>query len=123
MGNTSASLLDPPYDPSVQSSLDWISGMLMGEIAIAVSVVGVAIVGFIMLTGRLPLRRGVQVIIGCFVLLGAPALAASFTEFWQGSVVDAQPLTYSTEAEAIAPREDLPPAQYDPYAGASLRND
>ncbi len=120
---TSASLLDPPYGSSLQSSVDWITGTLIGDIAISVSIVGVAIVGFIMLTGRLPLRRGVQVIIGCFVLLGAPAIAAAFTGFWHGNASELARQSHRTDPDLAAPREDLPPAQYDPYAGASLRSD
>lgn len=123
MSITNASLLDPPYDSSLRGSIDWITGTLLGDIAIAVCILGVAAVGFIMLTGRLPLRRGVQAIIGCFVLLGAPAIAATFTGFWQEGISEVPQQTYAAEPELAAPREELPPAQYDPYAGASLRSD
>ena len=43
---------------------------------IAVAVVAVAIVGFMMLTGRMNWRHGVTVILGCFVLFGAAAIVA-----------------------------------------------
>lgn len=117
------SLMDPSIEPSLQSSLDWVTGTLLGSVAIAISVIAVASLGFIMLTGRLPIRRGIQSIIGCFVLFGAPAIAATFTGFWQGSVSELPQVSIAENSELSTPRDDLPPAQYDPYAGASLRSD
>ena len=41
-------------------------------------VLAVAFVGMLMLTGRLALREGLRVALGCFILLGAPAIASAF---------------------------------------------
>ena len=103
--------------------MDWINGTLFGSLAIGLSVIAVAIVGFIMLSGRFPVRRGLQVIVGCFILLGAPVIAASFTGLWQDTGAPPEALPTTAAAELSKPRADLPPAQYDPYAGASLRSD
>lgn len=97
--------------------------MLFGGVALGLCVIAVAIIGLIMLSGRLPVRRGMQVAVGCFVLLGAPAIAASFTGFWQETRSQQKALPAFTRDEPVETRTDLPPAQYDPYAGASLRSD
>jgi type IV secretory pathway VirB2 component (pilin) len=48
------------------------AGHLLGNVATAVAVMAVAAVGFMMLTGRMNWRFGATVIIGCFILFGAP---------------------------------------------------
>ena len=42
----------------------------------SVAVIAVAMVGFMMLTGRLNWRFGATVIIGCFILFGAAAIVS-----------------------------------------------
>jgi type IV secretion system protein VirB2 len=41
-----------------------------------VAVIAVAVVGFMMLTGRINWRHGAVVILGCFVLFGAASIVA-----------------------------------------------
>ncbi|NDC57347.1 MAG: type VI secretion protein, partial [Alphaproteobacteria bacterium] len=54
----------------------WVQGTLLGNVATTVAVVAVAIVGFMMLTGRMNWRHGATVIIGCFIVFGAAAIVA-----------------------------------------------
>jgi type IV secretion system protein VirB2 len=54
----------------------WVQGTLLGNVATAVAVIAVAVVGFLMLTGRLEWRRGITVILGCFIIFGAAAIVA-----------------------------------------------
>lgn len=110
-------------DTSIAGAIDWINGVLLGSVAIALCVLAVALVGLLMLGGRLPVRHGMRVVLGCFVLLGAPAIAAGIAGAWQ-EIPASPPLAPATAIEPIEePRADLPPADYDPYAGASLRRD
>lgn len=74
-----------------------------------------------MLTGRFPIRRGLHIVLGCFILLGAPMIAGAFLSLTEGANQTAPPMQAPPVAET--PRDDLPPADYDPYAGASLRRD
>ena len=46
----------------------------LGNVATAVAVIAVAMVGFMMLTGRINWRFGATVIVGCFVLFGSAAI-------------------------------------------------
>lgn len=101
-------------------SAEWINSVLLGPVAIGLCVLAVAFVGIRMLSGRLPLRAGLQTLLGCFILLGAPVIAAGFIDSMeQRSTMVAAALPIQVEAEEA--RGELPPAEYDPYAGASLR--
>ena len=81
-------------------------------------VLAVAFVGFSMLTGRISLRRGARVVLGCFLLLGAPLIAARMMGMLGPSGASQPAPTVVYEA---APREPLPEATYNPYANASSR--
>lgn len=63
-------------DP-ITSALLWMQGILLGPIATALAVMAVAGVGFMMLTGRMNWRYGATVIIGVFIIFGAPRLVAT----------------------------------------------
>ncbi|HVZ99345.1 MAG TPA: TrbC/VirB2 family protein [Caulobacterales bacterium] len=67
---------NPPGSGPILAAINWIQGTLLGNVATAVAVIAVAIVGFMMLTGRMNWRHGITVIIGCFVLFGAAAIVA-----------------------------------------------
>ncbi len=67
---------NPQGSGPILASIGWIQGTLLGNVATAVAVIAVAIVGFMMLTGRMNWRHGVTVIIGCFVLFGAASIVA-----------------------------------------------
>ena len=57
-------------------ALDWVQGTLLGNLATTAAVIAVAVVGFLMLTGRIEWRRGLTVIVGCFIIFGATAIVA-----------------------------------------------
>lgn len=114
-------LTDPPAASPVADSLAWIQGAALGSVATTVAVIAVATIGLLMLSGRLELRRGITVVIGCFVLFGAAGVAAALTGL-TGADAQRRPSTapgpgqLSSQLERAAP----PPDAYDPYAGASV---
>ncbi|MEO0463542.1 MAG: TrbC/VirB2 family protein [Pseudomonadota bacterium] len=65
-------------DP-VTSALVWMQGILLGPIATTLAVMAVAGVGFMMLTGRMNWRYGATVIVGVFIIFGAPRLVATIS--------------------------------------------
>lgn len=67
---------NPAGSGPIVAALGWLQGTLMGNVATAVAVIAVAMVGFMMLTGRMNWRFGATVIIGCFVLFGAGAIVS-----------------------------------------------
>ena len=67
---------DPQGSGPIVAALGWLQGTLLGNVATAVAVIAVAMVGFMMLTGRMNWRFGATVIIGCFVLFGSAAIVS-----------------------------------------------
>jgi type IV secretory pathway VirB2 component (pilin) len=67
---------DPAGSGPIVAALGWLQGTLLGNVATAIAVIAVAMVGFMMLTGRLNWRFGATVIVGCFVLFGASAIVS-----------------------------------------------
>lgn len=109
-------LAEPPAESVIAKAVSWADALAFGSIATLVSVIAVATVGLLLLAGRLELRRGMVVILGCFILFGARDIARAF-----------QPGSQSTSA-AVVQQETAPVAQapaapssaaYDPYAGAA----
>jgi type IV secretory pathway VirB2 component (pilin) len=70
------SLFDAPAGPVLPSAAEWVTGTLFGDVAAGLCVLAVAFVGLMLMSGRLAARDGLRVVIGCFVLLGAPLIAA-----------------------------------------------
>ena len=67
---------NPQGSGPIVSALGWLQGTLLGNVATSVAVIAVAMVGFMMLTGRLNWRLGATVIIGCFILFGSAAIVS-----------------------------------------------
>ncbi len=67
---------DPQGSGPILAALVWLQGTLLGNVATAVAVIAVAMVGFMMLTGRLNWRFGATVIVGCFILFGSAAIVS-----------------------------------------------
>jgi type IV secretion system protein VirB2 len=67
---------DPQGSGVIIGAARWVQGTLLGTVATVVAVVAVAVVGFLMLTGRMNWRYGAVVILGCFVLFGAASIVA-----------------------------------------------
>ena len=76
--STNALAQDTYSDPSgsgpIVGALQWLQGTLLGTAATVVAVIAVAVVGFLMLAGRMNWRYGATVIIGCFILFGAASI-------------------------------------------------
>jgi type IV secretion system protein VirB2 len=67
---------DPAGSGPILGALEWVQGTLMGNLATSAAVIAVAVVGLMMLTGRIDWRRGVTVVVGAFVVFGAVAIVA-----------------------------------------------
>jgi type IV secretory pathway VirB2 component (pilin) len=67
---------DPSGSGPILGALQWVQGTLMGNLATTAVVIAVAVVGLMMLTGRIDWRRGVTVVLGAFIVFGAAAIVA-----------------------------------------------
>ena len=57
---------------------------LLGNLATTAAVIAVAVVGLMMLTGRIEWRRGVTVVVGAFIVFGAVAIVAGMRSMATG---------------------------------------
>ncbi|MXP45959.1 type VI secretion protein [Altererythrobacter luteolus] len=74
----SVSLFETDGSQPIGAAIDWITGTALGSLAIGLCVIAVAIVGLLLMTGRLAVRDALRVVLGCFILLGAPVIAGAF---------------------------------------------
>lgn len=115
------SLADPPDASVILPAVLWVQGIFLGNIATVIAVVAVASIGFAMLTGRVDLRRGGTIILGCFILFGASTIAnglrgtAQSSETLLSQNAPAPPPVFARPARTGATNSG-----YDPYAGASV---
>jgi type IV secretion system protein VirB2 len=65
---------EPQGSQPIANAVGWIQGTLLGNVATAVAVIAVAMVGFMMLNGRINWRMGATVVLGCFILFGAATI-------------------------------------------------
>ncbi len=66
----------PAGSGPIVAAVNWVQGTLLGNVATAVAVIAIAVVGFMMLTGRMNWKHGITVILGCFILFGASVIVA-----------------------------------------------
>jgi type IV secretory pathway VirB2 component (pilin) len=116
----------PTSGNAIVNAVGWIQGTLLGTVGTVVAILAVAGVGYGMLWGRVNLRRGATVILGCFILFGAPVLAAGIRAAVVGEasgdypVVARSAVPTPVAAPAPAPVPTPPPRQADPFAGAAV---
>lgn len=120
MSAAQASLFDAPVGPVAGHAGEWLGWLLAGELASALCIVAIAMLGVLMLGGRLPVRTGLKVVAGCFLLLSASLVAGGLQGVARTTGVGPAQLQSGPVIVEAEP-EPTPPADYDPYAGASLR--
>lgn len=102
---------------SFEGALVWLENLLLGEIATAIAVVGVAVIGFRLLRGDLAVRDGGRIILGCFILFGSAGIGRALGEV-SGPASETgrigESLDQRFEATPEAPSSDNP---FDPYVG------
>lgn len=112
------SLADPQGGSAIVSAVDWLQGTLLGTVATSVAVIAIAWVGLMLLSGRISIRYGFTVFMGCFILFGAALISAGIR-----GAAERGPAAYappSPPPAAPPPAPTPPPANADPYAGAAV---
>jgi type IV secretory pathway VirB2 component (pilin) len=116
------SLFDPPQSPIIGPAADWVKSALLGSVATVIAVLAIASIGFAMLSGRIDIRRGLVVLLGCFVLFGAPLIARGLMSAAESN---ASPVGQAPPPPPVfakpQPNRAPPTNAYDPYAGASVQ--
>lgn len=103
--------------PGLSGAIRWIESLMLGSLATIAAILAVAIIGFLLLEGRMDWRRGARTIFGCFLIFGAPLIAAGLLVPTHARVPKMSLLTVQAE---VPPPPTRAPQQYDPYAGAAL---
>jgi type IV secretion system protein VirB2 len=124
-GFSPASLADPDGANAAVAAVRWIEGILIGPVATSVAVIAVAAIGLMMLSGRIDIRRAAGVVLGAFILFGAPAIAAALQGLaGGGGAADSSPPVFV--APYVPPPPPPPaappprPPDPDPFAGAAV---
>jgi type IV secretion system protein VirB2 len=68
--------VDPQGSGPILAALTWMQATLLGNVATTAAVIAVAVVGLMMLTGRINWRFGATVVLGTFILFGATSIVA-----------------------------------------------
>ena len=105
------------FGGALVGAADWVRSLLTGSIALTVATLAVAGVGVMMLTGRIPARRTGQIVLGCFILFSAQAIAAGLV-----GLHGAPRLEPAADVAAATPAyQATVPAleEKDPFAGAA----
>lgn len=100
------------------AALTWIESTLTGTVGTSLAVLAVGWFGLALLSGQASLRRGAMVVIGCFILFGAPSLARGL----MGLAGNARDASAAPQASLVTPPPPAPPMppDFDPYAGAAV---
>lgn len=110
---------------TLTAAIEWIDHVLLGSVGVAIAILCVAFVGALTMQGHIPVRRGLSTLIGCFVLFGAPVIAAGLLTAVRARSIEAAPVEappIATKSEPAPPYKPSIPASapYDPYAGAAV---
>ncbi|MDF0544554.1 TrbC/VirB2 family protein [Sphingobium sp. H39-3-25] len=101
----------------IVEAVQWSERLLLGAVGTSVMIMAVAILGLFALSGRIDRSFAVRVLLGCFIIIGAPMIAAGMmTTAASGS---GQVNAPNQEVE-ISPPPPRPPERFDPYGGASV---
>jgi len=119
----SYSLADTSGSSSLVHAVQWLQGTLLGTIATTTAVMMVASIGFMMLTGRVDIRRGVTIIIGCFVLFGAQSIGSGIMSAVSGADIVYSTPPQGTEASPMVASTPLSAVPEDPYAASYVNVD
>lgn len=108
----------PGTSNALVTASDWIAVLLTGTLGTILAVLAIAGVGFAMLQGRLAVRDGVRVVLGCFILFGAPMIAHGLAGL--AALTASAPIEVQSAPPPPPPIPSPPQPNRDPYAGASV---
>ena len=114
-------LANPPDQSVLLAATGWMQSTLSGTLATIIATIAIASIGLGMLWGRIDLRRGTSVLIGCFILFGAATIATGLRDA-AGFVGGDAGVSPGEQASAPVPlpKPLTPQAPADPYAGAAV---
>jgi type IV secretory pathway VirB2 component (pilin) len=120
MNAGTASLFEPSHTQAFGVVADWLPEVLSGSLATALGIVAIGLVGLSLFQGRLRLKHAALVVMGIFLLMGAPVIGAGIVGNSHQASLALMPTTVAPPP-AVPSNNLAPPANpFDPYAGASV---
>jgi type IV secretory pathway VirB2 component (pilin) len=113
-------LTEPSGGQAITDAATWLQGTMLGSVATILAVLAVAAVGAGLFTGRLKVRRGLTVVMGCFVLFGSAVIANALMALIDTPISDRTVIASENPPSPLAALPNPEPVPYDPYAGASV---
>ena len=106
----------------LETAAEWIQNLLLGQFGTIIAVLAVAITGLNMLWGHISVKESARILLGCFILFGAPTIAQglmSTVESTAGTIEITPPQTFTTTPSmSAAPPPPTTINPFDPYTGA-----
>lgn len=101
----------------------WIESLVLGTPATITAVLAIAALGFAALGGHFPARRALRVVLGTFILFGAPIIAgglSNLSQQWRQGTDFPTAVASPVDPAPAAPLPSPTANPFDPYAGASV---
>lgn len=109
---------------AISRAAEWILALASGTVMTLLMTIAVAFFAISMLSGHLSIRRGFQLVLGCFIVAGSSEISQSMiARAPHGDVATAFPDPVSVDPGNLPPLGPEPPPQesngnpFDPYAG------
>lgn len=112
---TVATLAEPASQRALPIAAAWLEQAISGNVAFLLGSIAVAVLGYALFTGRLPVRQALATLAGCVLLFGAPAIGRALRNL-DGSKEAVQ----QSATPMNGPTLPNVPRNEDPYAGAGL---
>lgn len=96
----------------ITAAIVWLQGALLGSATTMVAIIAIALFGVLMLSGRIDWRRGVRIVIGCFILFSAPMIAAGLLGAAGAGPAERDAVPF--EAPAASTGSSASPLPYEP---------
>lgn len=100
----------------LENTVAWFLQLIVGSVGTALAMLAIAFLSIGMLNGRFEVMKTIRIIVGLFILFGAPAIS-------EGLMMGARNgISHDRARDAVPPRPQIPttvPA-FDPYAGAAV---
>lgn len=107
---------------ALPATLSWAQALLTGSLAQAIAIIAFAGIGYAALSGRMSVRSTMQVVLGAFIVFGAPSIATALRDVGDRPTPSA-PAAYAPPPPVLATqgaRDAERRQSIDPYAGASI---
>jgi type IV secretory pathway VirB2 component (pilin) len=104
-----------PGGASVAAAAMWLEMLLTGRLATIVAVIAVGFLGYGMMAGRLSARRAAEVVLGCFIVFGAPVIAHGLLAAVEAPLAGPAPLPAPMPAPAMPSPAGGGPTNVNPF--------